>query len=336
MNDLTTPELIAEVHPENQRLKKDFLGYLKSVKRSPGTIRGYENDLDIFFVWVLQNAGNKKFVEVTKRDLVSFQNWLVNENENSPARVRRIKAVISSLSNYVQNILDEEEEYKNFRSIVRRIENPALQPTRDKTVWEDWELEQLLDRLTEQGEYKKACLVALAMYSGRRKAELCRFKVSDFDEDRLVCGDALYKSSAIKTKGRGGGKYIQCYTLAKKFQPYLDRWMRQRKDLQIDSVWLFPSSRNQEEQISISALDHWAKQFSEMTGRDFYFHSLRHAFTTRLVRAGIPDSVIAQLVSWESNDMVKIYTDIEADEQISMYFKDGDIAPPERRSLSDL
>lgn len=335
-NDITSPELLAQVNPENVRLKADFLDYLKSIQRSPTTIAGYSNDLDIFFVFCLQRLGNKSFAQVTKRDLVAYQNWLANENMNSPARIRRLKAAISSMSNYVEAILDDEPEFKGFRSIVRKIENPALQPTREKTVWEDEELEELLAKLVELKEYEKACVLALAIYSGRRKAELCRFKVSDFDEDKLVCDGALYKSSPIKTKGRGGGKYVCCYTLAKKFKPYFDLWMKQREEEGIESEWLFPLKTNPCEQIGLSTLNSWANTFSRMTGRDFYFHSLRHAFTTGLVRAGIPDSVIAQIVAWESNDMVKVYTDIDTDEQISMYFSGGEINAPSKTNLSDL
>lgn len=335
-NDITTPELLARVEPDNMRLKRDFLDYMRSIQRSDGTIAGYENDLDIFFVYCLQNLGNKRFVDVSKRDLVSFQNWLINENGNSPSRVRRIKSAISSMGNYIEAILDEEEEFKNFRPIVRKIENPALRPVREKTVWDDSDLEDLLSKLSEAGQHEKACVLALAMYSGRRKAELCRFRVSDFSDENLVCDGALYKSAPIRTKGKGGGKYINCYTLAKRFKPYFDAWMKQREELGIESEWLFPSSENPAEQIGISTLNSWATTFSRMTGKDFYFHSLRHAFTTNLVRAGIPDSVIAKIVAWESNDMVKIYTDIDADEQIGMYFKDGDISAPEKRGFDEV
>ena len=215
MNSITSPELISQINPENIRLKNDFLEYLKSVQRSPGTIAGYSNDLDIFFVWVLIHARNKFFVDISKRDLVAYQNWLINENQNSPSRVRRLKAAISSLSNFVEAILDDEPEFRGFRSIVRKIENPALQPVREKTVWEDNELEDLLDKLIERNAYDKACFLALAMYSGRRKAELCRFRVSDFSDDRLVCDGALYKSSPIKTKGRGGGKRKDLFVCAR-------------------------------------------------------------------------------------------------------------------------
>lgn len=334
-NKLTTPELISQINPDNARLKKDFLNYLKSVQRSDGTIAAYDSDLNIFFVWVLQNAGNKQFAKVTKRDIVAYQNWLVGDNQNSPARVRRLKAAISSLSNYIENILDEEDEFLGFRSIVRKIENPALQPVREKTVWEEEELESLLNNLKENGKYERACFLALGMYSGRRKSELARFKVSDFDDDKLVCGGALYKSAPIKTKGRGGGKYIPCYTLAKKFKPYFDMWMDYRKEAGIESEWLFPNSSNNGH-ISIAVINDWANSFSKLTGRDFYTHSLRHYFTTSLAKAGIPDGVIQSIVAWESSDMVRVYKDIDADEEIGMYFKDGEISVPEKKSLSDV
>lgn len=335
MNSITSPELLAQVNPDNIRLKKDFVDYLGSIQRSPGTISGYSNDLDIFFVWVLQNAGNKTFLRVTKRDIVSFQNWLLNNNENSPARIRRIKAAISSLSNFVENILDEEPEYAGFRSIVRKIESPMLQPVREKTVWEDDELEKLLDTLVAKKQFEKACYLALAMYSGRRKAELARFRVDDFDDRRLVFDGAMYKSAPIKTKGIGGGKYIPCYTLAKKFKPYLDLWMAERAEKGIDSEWLFPAV-NGDEHVSISTLNSWASTFTRLSGRDFYAHSLRHYFTTSLSKAGIPDSVIQTIVSWNTADMVKLYKDVDADEEIGAYFSGGEIVSPEKKSVSDI
>lgn len=336
INSITSHELIAQINPDNARLKDDFLEYLKSVQRSPGTIAGYRNDLEIFFVWVLQNAKNKFFVDVSKRDLVAFQNWMINENKNSPSRVRRIKAAISSLSNFVENILDDEPEFRGFRSIVRKIENPALQPVREKTVWEDDELEELLDKLVEKQAYDRACYLALAMYSGRRKSELCRFRVSDFDDDKLVCDGALYKSSPIKTKGRSGGKFIPCYTLAKKFKPYLQMWLDERKRIGLESEWLFPLKANPAEHIGVATANSWANAFTRLSGRDFYAHSIRHYFTTSLARAGIPDGVIQSIVAWESSDMVRLYTDIEADEQIGMYFSNGDISVPDKKGFADM
>lgn len=332
-NKLTTPEKLAKINKNNKNLQSDFLDYLKSTHKSEGTIKGYDNDLDIFWVWVMENLDNKDFKDITKRELVRFQNWLVEDNENSPARVRRIKSAISSLSNYIEAILDEEEEFKGFRSIVRKVDNPALQPVREKTVWEEKELLDLLDKLVKSEKYEQACYVALAMYSGRRKAELARFKVSDFGDDRLVCDGALYKSEPILTKG---GKMLECYTLSKKFKPYFDLWMDYREKNGIQSDWLFPDPSDSSKTRSIATLNNWADIFTDITGRHFYVHALRHYYVTALLRAHIPDSVVIDIIGWSSSEMLKIYDDTPKDEKLSAYFKDGDIFIPEAKGLSNL
>lgn len=334
MNSITSPELLRQVNPKNKQLLADFLDYLRSVQRSETTIAGYDNDIQIAWVWCLQNNDNKFFVDWTKRNIVAYQNWLLNNNENSPARIRRLKAALSSLSNYIEGVLDD--EFPNFRNIINKVENPVNRPVREKTVWEDEELDDLLEKLVERADYEKACYLALAMYSGRRKSELCRFKVTDFTDERLVCGGALYKSTPIKTKGQGGGKVIPCYTLAKKFKPYLDYWIDYRKRHGIESEWLFPNKKNPKEYVPISTINSWSNTFSRISGRPAYIHSLRHYFTTSLAKAGIPDGVIQSIVAWESSDMVRLYTDLDADEQIGMYFQDGDIVVPDKKGLSDI
>lgn len=334
MNIITSPEKLKQVNPENMQLMREFLNYLRSVQRSETTINGYENDISIAWVWCLEYNGNKFFVDWTKRNVIAYQNWLLYTNENSPARVRRLKAALSSLSNYIENVLDD--EFPGFRNIINKIENPVNRPVREKTVWEDDQLESLLRELVDRKQFEKACMLALGVYSGRRKAELCRFRVSDFGDDKLVCDGALYKSAPIKTKGKGGGKMIPCYTLAKKFKPYFDLWMKQRQDEGIDSEWLFPDRERPKEHVTISTVNSWANTFSRLSGENFYWHSLRHAFTTSLAKAGIPDSVIQTIVNWESADMVRIYKDIDADEEIGMYFKNGTISVPERKNLNEI
>lgn len=334
MNSITSPELLAQVNPENKALLNDFLEYLRSVQRSEGTILSYKNDIEIAFVWCLQNNSNKFFIDWTKRNVVAYQNWLLNNNANSPARIRRLKAALSSMSNFIEGVLDD--EFPNFRNIINKVENPVNRPVREKTVWEDEELETLLDTLVEKRKYEQACYLALAMFSGRRKAELCRFKVSDFDDDKLVCDGALYKSAPIKTKGRGLGKFINCYTLAKKFKPYLDMWTAEKERLGIKSEWLFPDKNNPNEPIGISTANSYSHTYTRLSGKEAYVHSLRHYFTTSLSRAGIPDGVIQSIVAWDSADMVKVYKDIDADEEISMYFKNGEISAPAMKELADL
>lgn len=320
---LTTPEKIAGINKKNMELLNDFLDYLKSIARAETTIKNYKADLLIFFCWCEDYLDNKYFVNLTKREIARFQNQALNEWRWGSNRIRTVKAAISSLSNFIENILDDEIE--GYKSIVRKIESPPKATVREKTVYTNDEIEYLINELVRRKEYDKACFVALAAYSGRRKSELLRFRVDDFSEDKLVCDGSLYRSSPIKTKGRAGGKFIHCYTLAKKFKPYFGLWMNFRKENAIDSEWLFPKKDNPEEQMRPSTVDGWSDEFTKISGKDFYIHCLRHRFCTSLSEAGVPDSVIQSIVSWDSADMVRLYNDRSDEDLIGAYFKDGDV-----------
>lgn len=334
MNHITSPELLEQVNPKNKRLFKEFLDYLRSVDRSETTIDAYRHDLQIVGVFLLQNCDNKFFVDMTKRDVVAFQNWLLNDHENSAARVRRLKAALSSLSNFIEDICDD--EYPGYRSVVRKIENPVNTPTREKTVLSDDQVDSLLDTLTKKGEYEKACCFALASYSGRRKAELFRFKVSDFSDDNLMYG-SLYKSAPIKTKGRGkAGKMLTCYTLAKPFKPYFDAWMKYREENGIDSIWLFPDPSDSDVPRDSDIINSWTRTATSILGVDVYAHSFRHRACTRLAECGIPDDVIQKLFGWSSLDLVNVYKDIDPLDNLAEYFANGEIKAAKKKELGDL
>ena len=55
--------------------------------------------------------------------------------------MRRVKSTLSSLSNFVESMLDD--EYEDYRPIVRKIENPAACAVREKTVLEEERLQKL-------------------------------------------------------------------------------------------------------------------------------------------------------------------------------------------------
>lgn len=334
-NKITTPELIAQINPENRDLINDFLEYCRTIDRSPSTINAYKSDLDILFVWCLTDLNNKFFIDWKKRDVQKLQNWLLNNNENSPARVKRLKAVLSSMSNYVENILDD--EFPTFRNIINKIESPVNEPVREKSIFTDEQVENLLKTLVDLKKYDRACLVALAAYSGRRKSELCRFKVSDFDEKHLVCEGALYRSDFIKTKGRGSkGKMLECYTLRKDFQPYLDMWMKYREENNIESIWLFPNRKNPEEQMSVTTINSWYESFTNILGTTFYAHALRHYTVSRFKRLGLPDSMIQAFIGWANIAMVSVYSDLKADDELAQYFGADGIKQTEQKSFNDM
>jgi len=343
-NNITSKEKLEKVDKENLELGEDFLAHLKDIDRAPSTIEQYRSDLKIFWCWNLEYNNNEKFVRFKRRQFAKFQGFAMNEWGWSPKRIRRVKSTLSSLSNYIADML--EDEYEDFQPIVRKIESPPDEEVREKSVFTWKQLQPLLDKLVEKKKYQQACWLALAMYGGRRKEETTLFKVSYFTDDCLTNGGALYKTpEKIRTKGRGKrGKMIQVYTLAKPFKPYLDLWLEERaRIVDIETDWLFPRCEKingkvvwYDEPFSTTTIDSYAQTFSRMLGRPMNPHCLRHSFTSELLSNGIPESVVLTIMHWKNLDMVKVYDDRTDDEQLDKYFGAEGIKQVEKKGLEDL
>jgi len=333
-NHITTPELINKIYEENKELYEDFLSYLSSIDRSIRTINSYRSDLEIFFVWNLEHNKNKDFITITKREFSKFQDYALNTWMWSPNRVRRVKSTISSLSNYIENILDEEIKFKGYRSIIKKIENPVNEPVREKTIVSEEEIDKLLSDLVLSEDYQKACVVSLAAMSGARKSELLRFKVDFFKEENVVF-NSLFKTPKIITKGRGKGKLLNKYVLLD-FKYYFDLWMKKRSELGIENEWLFVTKHNNEWlQMKVSTLDGWVVGFTTMLGSPFYFHMLRHYLCTKLSKLMLPPAIIKEYFGWNSQEMIQHYDDRDASEDFGKYFTKDGIVEGKEGSISD-
>ena len=337
-NSISSPEKLAKVNPENIQLGTDFLEYLTSIDRSKSTVDAYRNDLNIFWCWNLDNNNNKFFIDLSKREIAKYQNYCLNTLGWSPARMRRVKSTLSSMSNFIENMMDD--EFEGYRPIIRKIESPAACAVREKTILEESQLQELLDKLVEKGQYDKACMLSLAMNNGRRKAELPRMKLSYFTNENVIYG-SLYKTpETVTTKGRGSrGKQLIVYTLKNGFQKYLDLWLKYREENNITSEWLIPRKENGvyiDEQVPITTMDSWADTFTKILGVPFYWHSLRHFFTTKLSESNIPNGVIQDIIGWDSADMCRLYCDTPTDAKFEKYFGEEGIKNVKETTLSDL
>jgi len=335
-HSIVTPELWEQVSDENKELMNEFLDYCRGKDMSPASIKGYRNDIEICWVWNLQHNKNKFYIDFNKRDILKYQNWLVNTQNLSSNRVRRLKAAISSMSNYIESMLDD--VYEGYRNIVNKIPAPPKQEVRDKTILSDEQVDFLLDYLVKKEKYQQACALALAVASGSRKQEILRFKVSYFVEENIKYG-ALYKTpEKIKTKGRSSrGKMIYRYILKSKFKPYFDLWMKQRQELGIEGEEIFWNKYGGIwKPADISLLNSWAITFSNILGISFYFHCCRHKFCTDLCKANIPADVIKDVIGWQDTTMVSLYNDSEVDDELGKYFDSSGIKQVENKSLGDL
>lgn len=339
-NNIVTEELWEKVNKENKVLLQDFCDYKRSSDKSLGTIHQYESVLRVFFVWNLQNNDNKFFVDIKKREFIRFFNYMVTELKSSPNRIINVRATLSSLSNYIEDILDE--EYEGYRNVVLKIETVAKEPVRQKTVMTAEQVQSCLDKLVAEKKYQIACYLALAVASGARKAELLRFKCDYFKDENIVFGCMYKTSEEIKTKGRGSrGKMLYKYTFVKQFKPYFDLWMKYRKENNIESEWLFVINREDGYgQAAVCNANTWAKTIEKYMGVPFYSHACRHYFVTTLRASGLPDKVTQKIIGWSESGagaMLAIYDDADVEDSFGDYFDENGVrADLKKTRLSDL
>lgn len=331
----TTKEEIKQILPENIELLDDFLNYLETTDHSPSSIKVYKSNLNIFFVYLLKYCKNKDFVDVKKRDIMNFQNFLI-KNKLSSARIRVLKSSISSLGIFIENILDEEEKWEDFRNIVNRIPAPNANTVREKTIISDEELDCLLDKLVEDNRIQIATFVVMCAYSGARKAEMIQYKRSFFTDETVKNG--LYVTPEIRTKGKGVlGKQLQKYCIKSKVDKYLDLWDIEREKLGITTDDLFVTKHDDEYRCAKeSTITWWMKICGDILGKESYCHSYRHFFVSTLIRQNIPLDVIKDIVGHNSTEVTAIYDDNPKEDSFMKYFSEDGIKQVENKDLSKL
>ena len=323
-------EDLKDINPDNLDLIEDYLSYMKGTGKADTTLTVYRSNLNIFFVWCKNYCKNKDFSEIKKNDYLKFQTYMVSENL-SPARIRNVRATLSSLSNYIETMLDEEEKWANFRNIILKIEAPKMAKVRDNTILTDEQCQNFLDLLIQQKKYQKACAFALAWASGRRKSELVRVKHTHIKDENIRM-EMFYKThEKVRTKGQGrNGKMIYIYVLTNKFKPYFDLWMNERRRLgvpdEIEELFVYKGKDGEWHPMKAQTLSTWALSFGKVLNVNFYFHCLRHNFTTELGRLGFPAELIRQIIGWESIDMVSVYDDRDVDDLLESFLNNLKVA----------
>lgn len=337
---VTTQEEIDLINEDNKELMEDFLEYLKATDHSLETLKVYRSNLNIFFVYMMKHFKNKNFEDLKKKDLIKWQNYLL-ENNLSPARIKVIRSTLSSLSDYIENILaDDDDRYENFRNIINKIPAPNANTVREKTILDEKDCKYILDTLIKREQYQIACAFALANASGRRKSELLRIKRSYIKEDYLMFG-CLYKTpEKIKTKGRGKvGKLLNVYILKPKFKKYYDLWMEQREKLgvpdDIDEIFVV-KKKDGYKPANTETFNYYAKIIEDIIQKPFYWHSQRHYFVTELCKNNIPSEVIKDIIGWESAEMIGIYRDLSVDSELGKYFNANGIKKVKESSLLNI
>ena len=324
---ITTPELIVQINPINQRLVNRFLKNFDT-KRSDSSVKVYKSNFNIFFCWNIIYNDNKSFIDIKKSQLLDFFDFAVSDLKWSPNRYSQMWSSLSSLSNFIENILDD--EYPDFRNIVKKIDKLPKNVVREKTVLTEDQINNLMKWLDQNELYQEECLLALAISSGARISELFRFDIDLIDESNVAFdGLFLETKKEIKTKGAGKqGAMKYKYIIKDIFMPIYKKWISIRNETlkknNINHNSLF--IKKDGTPANADTARYWMKKWENYLTNDeptniehkyinLYPHCLRHYIVTYLSRIGLESDFIIAVMGWKSADMYSIYNDMTAKEK---------------------
>lgn len=307
---ITSPELIAQINPENAKLVDRFLKNF-ATKRSPNSVVSYRSNLNIFFCWNILYNNNEFFINIKKIDLLDFFDFCVTELKWGSNRYAQMHSCLSSFSSWIENFMDE--RYPLFRNLLPKIEKLPKEAVRKKSVFTKDELDKLMNWLGEQDKINEQCLLALIMSSGSRASELVRFTTDMIDENHTAFdGLFLETTEEMQVKGRGvNGKHIVRYLIKDIFIPYYKKWLPIREKIMKETGkshnYIF--IRSDGEPAVLSTIRSWMERWDDVLDKHWYPHAGRHFWCSYLLSIGLEKQLVQELQAWSSDALVDIYND---------------------------
>lgn len=290
--NLYDPVKIKKVNSETLDIMKRYKVDMCMRNLSPATIEAYESDLKAWFIYVLDNQGNKSVRNLTDDDITEFLYLCKCEGNNS----ERIRRRLSSIGAF----------YKFMRKKKLIVENPTEFIDRPKhgvhitmqTFLTPEQVALMRERLISAEDLQLRTYAMLSLSTMGRVSAIARIKWDQIDLEAKVIKGVLEKEGKIVDLFFSDEvKYLLV-------QLKLQREAKNRNDY----GWVFSSGRNKEKPISKSALCMWCKRIGNMIGvPTLHPHDFRHSGATLLKNAGMALEDVSVLLSHGSTDVTKKY-----------------------------
>lgn len=174
--------------------------------------------------------------------------------------------------------------------------------------------QEQIERMLNSGAYAKTrAMILVGYYQGFRVSSISRVHGADVD----------LASGTIRTVAKGSKR------LTLPLHPVIAELA---KSMPADDWW-FPSDRTPEGHVrsgTVTDAVRDAKRRAGITDPKLTAHSLRHAFGTDLVDAGVDIRVIADLMGHESVATTQIYTGVSAERRRDGLSRLGGVVAPKR------
>lgn len=300
------PEVTDEMWNEVNKEYRDLINeYIKSQSHSPQTKKQYTSMLRQFGWFICDSLNNKPIYKLKKRDVIRFLNFLRDDRKMSPAAISTRKAAISSLCNYIENVVmddfdeDEVNPYKNFRNFTRGLPSIPKSPVYEKVKVTRDEYLDMMKVLEDDENYLGMAWLATAFNTGARRNEIIQFK-SEIVGYKVEEGMTYVMSHNVRLKGSGEDGKVEPYMVNFEAIKYMNLWLEKRG---YEHEHIFTKKYGNEVKV---VEEGWANYFcksvlSPILGRRINPHLFKASAVTYLLEQGVPLELVSKFVAHHEN-----------------------------------
>jgi len=294
-----TDEMWKLVNAEYRELVEEFVSVQN---HSPATKKQYISGLRQFGYYVYDAMNNKALHKITKRDFLRYMSYLRDNRKMSSSAISFKKACVSSLCNYIENVIvgeDDFKDYKLFRNFTRGLPPIPKNKVYDKVKVTYEEYKEMMSVLENDENYLGMAWLSTAFNVGARRSEIIQFKTEitsyNFPDDATF----VY-SHNVRLKGRGEDGKIEPYMINREALDYINLWLDKRG---YDHEYIFTTKYNGSiDQMSASWADYFcANTLSDILGRRINPHLFKASCVTYLLEQGVKLELVSKYVAHHEN-----------------------------------
>lgn len=289
--ELYDPAKLSQVNPENLRLLEKYQVDMAVRDLAASTQEQYIQSLRQWFIWILDNQGNRSVLEMDDDDITAFLYFCKSEGNNA-ARMKLRTSVISAFYKFLR------KKRLLTTNPTEFIESPKkLTPITVQTFLTPEQVALMREKLIEHGDTQLRLYATLSLSTMARLSAIASLRWSQIDMKNCIIHDVLEKE----------GKIVDLYYNDEvKYLLKALKDERERKGKQ-DKGWLFYTGRTTaDKHISRTTLELWCKKIGKLIDvPSLHPHDFRHSGATLLKNAGMSLEDVSVLLNHESTDTTK-------------------------------